>query len=279
MDDHNILPYIFSFLKYSNNYRLVCKKWNNLYNKAIKLYEIIIKIRNSRNSKINIKNIKSITIKNSKINKIYGSCSELENLCITHNFSNLFLANNFINIKKLDFSFSKMEISDIINNPYIIKSLEHLDITSHENITYLPDFNKLKKLNIKWCRNISSICSGSSSIISTLEELNISGTNIAKIPSFTGLKKLTMYECNNINIIPISIINTIVELDASRNKNYICNIKGCAKLKILDISYRKSFTNNDINYICDANTNLEELNVNGNDYIYNLYIIFSIYNI
>lgn len=99
----------------------------------------------------------------------------------------------------------------------IVKTLEKLYLYCYENIN-TPDFQKLKILDITYSKTEKFICLPNSQIIKTLEILCVDNcVNLTEIPSFTNLKVLSMMNCLNLTGIPDTVCNTLTRLTITKN--------------------------------------------------------------
>lgn len=222
---NNIMPYMFSFLKFNKNILLVSKNWYELYSEAIILYPIKIVI--CKDKPRFVKNgIYSLTIKNCSGDMQSISAKKLKFIsCDIYDLS------KFIYTKKLSLKKCKY-ISEI---PYSIEAikLEALYIDNCISLRKIYNFTYLKKISVKnCCRNLQI------PYPNTLEKIYIDKYYGSDPGKLNNLKKLRIENCdsrklyitNNINyskIEKLSINDCDIDIDISSFTN----------LKKLDIRY------------------------------------------
>lgn len=234
MDNHDILPYILSLLKYREDYMLVCKNWYNLYLKAMELYGIKITLRCDVEDEDFQQFMETSIFKHCKNLKLYTAemtyiyvPSQLEKLSIVEcKFITKIVYETPSKLKEIIMDGCE-GIATIENIPNTIKKISMAKI---DRDIFIPKFKNLKVINISYCEEINDI-----SNLVDVEVLCMDGCeSVTNLPDFTRIKKLYMRNC--INIKKSHCYSTLEELDISYCKGIKQLTGDFSKLKKFEIS-------------------------------------------
>lgn len=207
--NHDILPYIFGFIKkYNKNICLVCRFWNEMYIQATRMYKIEIEFKNNITSAEFIKLMNLPRFSNSiNLNLLYCDINLVD---INLSSIKIFKTKNYTNIEIMP-----------------VNILEELYLNYPYEIVSIPSFTRLKILKLENC-GITKL-----PVSNTLEKLVIKSYNPIEIPNFTNLKILKLVNCG-ITKLPV---NNILEVLYIQYCHKITIIPSYTNLKVLSIKY------------------------------------------